>query len=94
MAKKFWESEYAYQRILEILDDYWLTEPDEFRVRVQLDFIKANGETQQKCITWQNPDYCSTSEDEYPKVMNAADILNDDEDNSFWNYGEIRRKDR
>lgn len=61
MNRKWWKDSSHYQRILEILNDYWLTEKDEFRVRVQMDFIKANGETQSKCITWQNPNYtCET----------------------------------
>ena len=25
---RHWKNEYAYQRILEILDDYWITEPE------------------------------------------------------------------
>lgn len=94
MAKKYWKNTYEYQRVLEILNDYWLEEPDEFRVRIRMDFIKANGETQQKCIRWQHPDYYSTNEDKHPKLINAADILKEDEDDRFWNYGEIRRKNK
>jgi len=55
MSRDKWRTAPEYQRILEILSDYWLTEPDELKVRVTMDFVKANGETQSKCITWVNP---------------------------------------
>ena len=59
--RRWWKDTGQYKRILEILEDYWVTEKDEFRVRVSMDFIKANGETQTKQITWQNPNYyCET----------------------------------
>lgn len=57
MARDKWRTSPEYQRILEILADYWLSVPDELKVRVKMDFVKANGETQSKCITWSNPDY-------------------------------------
>lgn len=47
----------VYNRILEILDDYWMSEPDELAVQISMDFLKANGETQSKHLTWANPDY-------------------------------------
>lgn len=43
-----------YLRILEVLRDYWLEEPDEAEVRVEMSFLKANGETQEKRIVWRN----------------------------------------
>ena len=55
MAQNNRKNSPEYQRILEILSDYWLTEPDELKVRVTMDFVKANGEAQSKCITWVNP---------------------------------------
>ena len=36
---------------------YWLDEPDELYVRVDLTFLNANGEYQQKSIRWFNPEY-------------------------------------
>lgn len=54
---RHWKNEYAYQRILEILDNYWITEPDETEVVVDMHFLKANGETQDKHIVWRNPKY-------------------------------------
>ena len=44
-----------YKRILEILEDYWLSEPDEERIAVEMHFYKADGQEQHKRITWINP---------------------------------------
>lgn len=44
-----------YIRILEILDDYWGSEPDEAWVRIDMKFLKDNGEQQEKRIIWANP---------------------------------------
>ncbi len=46
-----------YERILEILYEYWLSEPDELVVRVRMDFLKADGQCQKKEIWWNNPRY-------------------------------------
>lgn len=53
--RKGWKDCYEYKRILEILTDYWGTEPDEDLVRVEMAFLKSNGESQKKCIFWRNP---------------------------------------
>lgn len=74
MAKKYWKNEYEYQRILEVLDDYWLTEPDELAVEVRLEFLKANGERQTKVIRWMNPNYESTVPVEDFELVPLADI--------------------
>lgn len=58
-----WAKTYEYRRILEILDDYWLTEPDEKVVRIKMSFLKANGEFQSKLITWCNPRMECTNDD-------------------------------
>ena len=55
--KKTWKNAPEYQRILEILDGYWLSEPDEKVVVVDMFFLKGNGETQSKRIKWMNPKY-------------------------------------
>ena len=55
MSKQYWNRTYEYQRILEILEDYWLTEADEDVVVVELHFKKADGQTQHKQIVWLNP---------------------------------------
>ena len=50
-----WENSYEYKRILEILDDYWLSEPEEVSVRVEMHFEHADGQKQDKVIEWHNP---------------------------------------
>ena len=47
--KKTWQ----YKRILEILDDYWLSQPDEEYVEVKMYFRHKNGEEQTKHIIWK-----------------------------------------
>ena len=52
-----WSDSWQCQRIQEILKDYWLSEPDELYVGVDMTFLKANGEWQKKHIVWFNPNY-------------------------------------
>lgn len=70
--KKYWENQYEHIRIKEILDAYWLEEPDELLVHVKMYFQKATGETQEKTISWINPYYeCADTADgvsEFPKI--------------------------
>lgn len=54
-VKKYWEDTYTYQRLMEILDDYWLTVEDEQTVEIDLYFKKETGETQMKHLRWTNP---------------------------------------
>lgn len=49
---KHWDKTFEYRRILEILNDYWLTEPNEDCVKVKMAFIKG-GEFQTKHIIWR-----------------------------------------
>ncbi|HCG58792.1 MAG TPA: hypothetical protein DEV97_02145 [Lachnospiraceae bacterium] len=51
-----WKKSQQYKRIIEILEDYWTTEPNEAFVQIDMLFIKGNGETQTKSIAWANPD--------------------------------------
>lgn len=54
-TKKFWTKTWQYNRIMEILEDYWLTEPEEDYVQVKMAFVKG-GEFQTKRIAWRrNP---------------------------------------
>lgn len=46
--KKTWQ----YKHILEVLNKYWINEPDEKKVIVDMSFEKENGETQHKHIVW------------------------------------------
>jgi len=55
MAKKFWKDSYVYKRLLEILDAYWLEEPDEAAVNIILHFRHKDGRTQDKSLYWRNP---------------------------------------
>lgn len=76
-VKRYWGNTPQYQRILEILEAYWLEEKDEFRVRVRMDFIKANGETQTKEIHWQNPHYtCETAAKKFEDcIIEMSDLM-------------------
>lgn len=103
MIRNYWKNEPHYKRILEIMYDYWLTEKDEFRVRVSLDFIKANGETQTKQITWQNPNYyCDAQPKTFKEcVIDAGELfaMSDYElwqrgENKFWNTGKIYKRNK
>ena len=80
--KKYWRQEYKYKRIMEILDDYWLTEPDELFVRVSMKFIKANGERQGKLIKWKNPNY-ERKDGKVPKLrlISAKELWEQSESN-------------
>ena len=92
--KKPWKDSYEYKRILEILDTYWLCEAEEFRVRVQMDFVKANGEVQGKCIIWQNPNYGCEADDVLMEPLQAADMLKSNLPyDRFWNTGEIYKRE-
>ena len=51
-----WGDTWQYERILQILHDYWLANEDELFVKVKMEFVKANGQTQTKCIKWIHPD--------------------------------------
>ena len=52
--RKYWKNTMEYRRILEILDDYWLAEPEEDFVRIDMHFEKGD-ETQDKLIIWRRP---------------------------------------
>ena len=84
--EKYWEmnvsksirekkNSYEYQRILEILRDYWLEEPEEEYVKVELYFRKANGEEQGKVITWGSEEYFKKTPKEHHRLLRAKDIL-------------------
>lgn len=85
-----WKESYPYIRIQEILDDYWLSEPDELKVRVRMDFIKADGQTQSKCITWFNPNYKSTRP---LQVISLSEIEPyEPQSDSFWDTSDLVKK--
>ena len=59
MAKveDYWLYDPIYEAILECLVAYWIDQPDEAEVKVQLEFTHTNGEQQLKQFTWINPRY-------------------------------------
>lgn len=65
--KKYWKNTVQYRRILEILDDYWLTEPEEDLVRIDMHFEKGD-ETQDKHIIWRRPSQERTAEEPFNLV--------------------------
>ena len=50
--KSNWKQSREYKRILEILDDYWLSQPEEEKVVIEMYFKHQNGEEQHKTILW------------------------------------------
>lgn len=57
-----------YQRILEILSDYWLEEPEEEQVEVFMRFKHKDGREQEKIVTWKNPN-CAGNQEKIPYKM-------------------------
>lgn len=51
------DRERCFTRINEILNDYWISEPEELFISAEFTFVKANGEYQQKYVRWFNPEY-------------------------------------
>lgn len=51
-----WKDCPEYKRLLEILKEYWLSEPDEAEVTIRMTFKKQDGQEQEKVIHWMNPD--------------------------------------
>ena len=52
--ERYWQNTWQYKRILEILDDYWITEKDETFVQIVMHFKKGDKE-KHKTIVWFNP---------------------------------------
>lgn len=69
--KKRWENTYEYRRILEILDDYWLSEPYEDWVKVKMAFVKGN-EYQTKYITWRRK---TSKSENIPEPVELSEAL-------------------
>ena len=76
MSGKNWKKCSAFQRLMEILDDYWLSEPDEAYVSIDMEFLKSDGQYQQKRIVWWNPNMDSEKtsamlKEKYRKMQEA-----------------------
>lgn len=50
-----WSKSDEYKRIQEILNDYWLNEPNEKQVQVVMTFQHMDGSEQTKSVVWRNP---------------------------------------
>ncbi len=75
--KQVWSNEYEYKRILKILKDYWLTEPNEECVVVNMYFRHKDGREQWKRISWFCPvEHTETEPAELPafKWYTAAEL--------------------
>lgn len=68
MIMRYYKDSWQYKRLMQILDDYWLTVPDEKRVEIRITFLKADGQTQEKTIIWNNPKYAQKGQD-YEEVF-------------------------
>lgn len=69
-----WRRSNQYRRIQEILEDYWLSEPDEVEVVVCMNFIKADGQTQSKRIIWRNPNVKSKQPHKATPIKKLSEV--------------------
>lgn len=76
-VKNYWKNTWQYKRILEILEDYWLTEKEEDYVKVNLYFEKGE-ERQSKTIEWRRNRQNEDAECAAPiKLKSLAEIENE-----------------
>lgn len=73
MNKKYWTDSWQYKRIMQILEDYWLTEEHEDLVDIRMLFIKGK-EYQTKQIRWTRPDVIPEDPTDL-NVTNIADVM-------------------
>ena len=73
-SKTDFDKTWQYQRILEILDCYWLSQPDEEYVEVKMYFRHKSGEEKTKHIVWSSEpdDFCS--KDAVPVKLTVEEI--------------------
>ena len=74
------ENCYEFLRIQEIMEAYWLAEPEEEYVKVDMYFRKNNGEEQGKTIIWTSDEYRKKHMNDHLRLLRAIDILNDMEE--------------
>ena len=92
MAEKVWKDEYVYKRLIEILDAYWLEEPDEAAVNILLHFRKKDGQTQNKRLCWRNPNTENSLNWDIsgrPQIRSADEILLE-EIKTFYEISEVK----
>lgn len=66
-----------YKSLMRILDDYWLSQPEEARVRIDLHFQHASGMKQHKTLIWNNI-LKGPEEKEYHEMTRVSDIKEED----------------
>lgn len=95
--RKHWKESYEYRRILEILDFYWLSQPNELKVRVSMDFVKADGQTQRKTLIWLNPNYEFIEKKPFfSGIVRLSDVNEQyfmEQERAFWNTNGYRLKE-
>ena len=74
MAAKSWKLSTEYQRILELLNDYWASESDELAVGVYMEFLHTDGQSQEKQIIWINPNYEYIGKEKKSGIIPIAEI--------------------
>lgn len=72
--KKYWKDTFVYQRLLEVLSTYWLEQPDEASVVIDVQFLHKNGEYQAKHLIWDNPNI-QWPDDNKIEATSAAQLL-------------------
>lgn len=84
------DANYVLQWLKNKLDFYWLNNPeDEYKVRITLDFMKADGQTTSKLITYENPLYFEKGikEPYEPNTKDSLALRGED----WWHHGEITK---
>lgn len=82
-------------RLMNILDSYLFSEPDELVVDVEINFLKANGEDQNKIITYHNPDYKYIGP--LPDLISVAALLKEAKEfqaPDYLNINNYKRRDK
>jgi len=74
MNKKYWANTWEYKRIMQILEDYWLTEKNEDLVDIRMLFIKGK-EYQTKNIRWRRPVPTPKADPHDLELTNLAELF-------------------
>ena len=71
--KRYWKNDITYQRILQILDDYWLKNKNEKMVIVEMRFLNWDNQSQYKRICWHNPNVPKMPEETLEATLENSD---------------------
>ena len=69
-----WRRSNQYRRIQEILEDYWLSEPDEAEVVICMTFRHSDGSVQNKHIIWKNPNIKSKQPHKAAPIKKLSEV--------------------